>query len=94
MEKNCVFCQLSDFRTDSGMSHIVLDDAEYQAILKKSDEYEEALDQLELSEKAKKLLDCFASEQNALGARYGILAYRLGFSDCLKLVLGALQFYP
>ena len=32
------------------------------------------------------LVDHYVSEQNALGARYGALAYLLGFSDCVELM--------
>lgn len=32
------------------------------------------------------LVDHYVSELNALGARYGALAYLLGFSDCMELM--------
>lgn len=34
------------------------------------------------------LIDRYVSEQNALGSRYGMLAYLLGFSDCKAMFLG------
>ena len=37
------------------------------------------------------LIDRYVSEQNALGARYGALAYLLGFSDCIELFRNTLQ---
>ncbi len=36
----------------------------------------------------RQLIDRYVSEQNALGARYGMLAYLLGFSDCKAMFLG------
>ena len=50
------------------------------------------MEQMNLSEEARKLMDCHASAQNAMGGRYGELAYRLGFADCMELILSALQF--
>lgn len=93
MDKSCLLCQLADLRIDSILDQIACSDEVYQSILQTSKEYAEELEQLDLSEKAKRLIDCHASEQNALGSRYGILAYRLGFSDGMKLILAALQFH-
>ena len=33
------------------------------------------------------LIDRYVSEQNALGSRYGMLAYLLGYSDCKEMLL-------
>ena len=35
----------------------------------------------------RQLIDRYVSEQNALGSRYGMLAYLLGFSDCKAMFL-------
>jgi len=35
-----------------------------------------------------KLIDRHVSGYNAIGSRYGMLAYTLGFSDCRELLLG------
>ncbi|MDO4338924.1 MAG: hypothetical protein Q4C91_12705 [Eubacteriales bacterium] len=68
-------------------------DEESQQISKKSDEYLENLDALNLPRKVRLLIDRHASEQNALGARYGALAYLLGFSDCIDLFCAASHFH-
>lgn len=34
-----------------------------------------------------KLIDRYVSEYNAIGSRYGMLAYMPGFSDCRELLL-------
>lgn len=39
-----------------------------------------------LPQEARSLIDKHSCEQNALGARYGALAYLLGFSDCVELM--------
>ena len=44
------------------------------------------LDAMHLPPDIMDLIDHYVSEQNALGARYGILAYLLGFSDCRELL--------
>lgn len=41
---------------------------------------------MEIAEEIRSLIDRYVSEQNALGARYGALAYLLGFSDCVELM--------
>ena len=42
---------------------------------------------MELPEEVRLLIDRYVSEQNALGSRYGMLAYLLGFSDCKEMLL-------
>ncbi len=59
----------------------------YQEILRKSDVYSDRLEELELPEEVRLLIDRYVSEQNALGSRYGMLAYLLGFSDCKEMLL-------
>lgn len=38
-------------------------------------------------DEAMKLIDRYVNEYNAIGSRYGMLAYMLVFSDCQKLFL-------
>ena len=64
------------------LNGIVSSDGEYQAILRKSDIYSGELDRMDLSKEIRLLIDRYVSEQNALGSRFGMLAYLLGFSDC------------
>ena len=59
----------------------------YQEIIRKSDEYSDNLKEMELQEEVRLLIDRYVSEQNALGSRYGMLAYLLGFSDCKEMLL-------
>ena len=63
-------------------------DREYQAILRKSDIYSGELDRMDLSKEIRLLINRYVSEQNALGSRFGMLAYLLGFSDCKAMFLG------
>lgn len=86
MDMNSVMYQLMDTRTNGILNSIVEADAEYQETSRRSDEYSNRLNEMDLTDEAKKLIDRYVSEENALGARYGALAYLLGFSDCVELM--------
>ena len=88
MEKDSALYQLMDTRMNGVMNGIVNGDGEYQAILRKSDIYSGELDRMDLSKEIRLLIDRYVSEQNALGSRFGMLAYLLGFSDCKAMFLG------
>ena len=88
MEKDSALYQLMDTRMNGVMNGIVSSDGEYQAILRKSDIYSGELDRMDLSKEIRLLIDRYVSEQNALGSRFGMLAYLLGFSDCKAMFLG------
>ncbi len=87
MEKEYALYQLRDIRMNGVMNGIVSNDGEYQSIIRKSDEYSDRLDEMDLSKEVRLLIDRYVSEQNALGSRYGMLAYLLGFSDCKEMLL-------
>ena len=72
---------------NSVMNEITNNDMEYQEIIRKSDVYSDKLDALQLPKETQLLIDQYVSEQNALGSRYGMLAYLLGFSDCKELFI-------
>ena len=85
--KNTVLNQLMGLRMNSIMNEITNSDMEYQEIIRKSDIYSDKLEALQLPEETRLLIDRYVSEQNALGSRYGMLAYQLGFSDCKELFI-------
>lgn len=85
MDKDSVMYQLMDLRVNTVLNSIQAADEEYQEILRKSDVYSGQLDAMNLPRETRLLIDQYVSEQNALGARYGALAYLLGFSDCIEL---------
>ncbi len=87
MGKEPALYQLMDIRMNSVMNGITNNDGEYQSIIRKSDEYSGRLDEMDLSKEVRLLIDRYVSEQNALGARYGMLAYLLGFSDCKEMLM-------
>lgn len=91
MDKDSVMYQLMDLRVNTTMNSIVRADEDYQEILRRSDEYSGRLDAMDLPKETMQLIDRYVSEQNALGARYGALAYLLGFSDCIELFRNTLQ---
>ncbi len=86
MEKDSALYQLMDTRMHSVMNGIVSSDGEYQAILRKSDIYSGELDRMDLSKEIRLLIDRYVSEQNALGSRFGMLAYLLGLNLDTSLV--------
>ena len=91
MDKDSVLYQLMDLRVNTIMNSIVGADEDYQDILRRSDEYSGRLETMGLPKETMQLIDRYVSEQNALGARYGALAYLLGFSDCIELFRNTLQ---
>ena len=92
MDMNSVMYQLMDTRTNGILNSIVEADAEYQETSRRSDEYSDKLMEMDLTDEAKKLIDRYVSEENTLGARYGALAYLLGFSDCVELMTKPFHF--
>lgn len=92
MDTKSALYQLMSIRINDALDEIVKNDEESQQISKKSEEYLENLDAMDLPREARLLIDRHASEQNALGARYGALAYLLGFSDCIDLICAASHF--
>ncbi len=87
MEKESALYQLMDVRMNGVMNGIVSSDGEYQQIRQKLDEYAFSLEKPELPKEVRLLIDRYVSEQSALGSRYGMLAYLLGFSDCKEMLL-------
>lgn len=57
--------QLMRIRMNSVMNDITNSDGEYQAIIRKSDEYSDKLDKVGLPKEARLLIDSYVSEQNA-----------------------------
>ncbi|MDE6748603.1 MAG: hypothetical protein K2K21_06015 [Lachnospiraceae bacterium] len=86
MNMDSVLYQLMDIRTNGILDKIIEMDKDYQEINRKSDIYSKQLDDMNLTKEIRALIDGYVSEQNALGARYGALAYLLGFSDCVELM--------
>jgi len=91
MDKDSVMYQLMDLRVNTVLNSILEADEDYQEIRRKSDVYSGQLDAMGLPEGTRLLIDRYVSEQNALGARYGALAYLLGFSDCIEMFRYTLQ---
>ncbi len=86
MDHDSVLYILMNMRVNGVLDRILERDGEYQEIIRKSGEYSERLDAMHLPPEVMDLVDHYVSEQNALGARYGALAYLLGFSDCVELM--------
>ncbi len=87
MDKKSTLYQLMGMRMNGVMNGITEQDEDYQALLREVDKYSDMLEALHLPAEAMKLIDRYVSEYNAIGSRYGMLAYMLGFSDCRELLL-------
>lgn len=94
MDMNSVLYQLMDMRTNGILDKIIAADEDYQEISRKSDVFSKQLDDMDLPEEIRSLIDRYVSEQNALGARYGALAYLLGFSDSVELMTKPFHLEP
>ncbi len=86
MDNDSVLYLLMDMRVNGILDRILEKDDEYQELVRKSSEYLDRLEDMDLPQEARSLIDLHSCEQNALGARYGALAYLLGFSDCVELM--------
>lgn len=91
MDRQSTLYQLMGMRMNGIMNGITQRDEDYQALLRMVDEYTGKLDALHLPAEAMKLIDRYVSGYNAIGSRYGMLAYLLGFSDCRELLLDPAQ---
>ncbi len=87
MDKKSVLNQLMGMRMNRAMNRITEQDENYQALLQKADDCLSRLDALHLPTETMRLIDRYVSEYNAIGNRYGMLAYQLRFSDCKELLL-------
>ena len=87
METESALYQLMGVRMNGVMDGITNSVGQYQKIIRRSDVYSDRLEEMELPEEVQLLIDRCVSEQNALGSRYGMLAYLLGFSDCKEMLL-------
>lgn len=87
MDTKSVLYQLMDTRMEEKMKEITRQDEEYMHSKKMADKYYCELANLHLPKETMQLIDRYVSERNAIGIRYGELAYMLGFSDCVELLL-------
>lgn len=88
MEKESILEQLMKVRMDGLHAKTLGRDAVYAQTSEQAAEYCAKLDGLHLPPEVSLLIDRYASAQVANGARYGELAYMLGFSDCTQLFSG------
>lgn len=91
MDKQSTLYQLIGIRMNGVMNGITERDEDYQALLRAVNEYSDKLEALHLPADAMKLIERYVSGYNAIGSRYGMLAYLLGFSDCRELLLDPVQ---
>lgn len=89
MDQKSSLYQLMDLRMNDIMNELTAQDEDYQSLIRRANECTDKLDALNLPEETRKLIDQYADECNAIGSRYGILAYLLGFTDCRELLLGS-----
>lgn len=91
MDKQSTLYQLMSIRMNGVMNGITEQDKDYQALLLEVDKHAGKLECLHLPVETMRLIDQCVSGYNAIGSRYGMLAYMLGFSDCRELLLDAVR---
>ena len=69
MDKDSVLYLLMDMRVNGILDRILEKDEEYQGIARKSYEYLDRLEAMDLPQEARSLIDLHSCEQNALSAR-------------------------
>ncbi|MDE7415036.1 MAG: hypothetical protein K2N44_01765 [Lachnospiraceae bacterium] len=67
MEMESALYQLMGVRMNDAMNGITNSDGQYQEIIHQSDKYSGRLEELDLPEEVRLLIDRYTSEQNALG---------------------------
>lgn len=90
MKKESILEQLMKVRMDGLLAKSLDRDAVYAQTSEQAAEYCAKLDGLHLPPEVSLLIDRYANAQVANGARYGEIAYMLGFSDCSQLFSGGL----
>ena len=80
MDKDSVLYLLMDMRVNGILDRILEKDEEYQKIARKSFEYLDRLEAMDLPQEARSLIDLHSCEQNALSARYGLNAAALVYT--------------
>ncbi len=91
MDKNSLLYQLMAMRMNGILNEVAEQDEDYQAALSAVDPYADQLKAMQLPKETRQLIDDYVSGYNAIGSRYGMLAYLLGFSDCRELLLDPAQ---
>ena len=93
METESAMYQLTGVRMNGVMNGITNSDRQYQEIIRRLDVYSGRLEEMELPEEVRLLIERYVSEQNVHStilcycSQYGMLAYLLGFSDCKEMLL-------
>lgn len=75
MDKKSTLYQLMGMRMNGIMHGITEQDEDYHALLQVVDECSGRLEALHLPAETMKLIDRYVSGYNAIGSRYGMLAY-------------------
>lgn len=73
-------------RTHKALDRAVMKSRDYQYTLKQQDEAFDILDRAGLSREQKTIVDRAISAANHCGTVYGVVAYRLGLQDGIKLM--------
>ena len=68
-----------DMRVNGILDRILEQNEEYPEIARKSGEYLDKLQEMDLPNEVRSLIDLHSCEQNALGARYGVLSLSARF---------------
>ena len=87
MNRDSVLYQLMEVRMDARMAKLTDEDSVYQTTAKEAGKYSKKLDALKLPRETTQLIDGYVNAHIEQGSRFGDLAYILGFSDCIELLM-------
>ena len=86
MDKNGLLEVIALHRTGKNLDEVVEKDRDYQEALVQQQEAFDKLEKLNLTAEQKRVVDQAITANNHTGAVYGVVAYRCGMEDGIKLV--------
>ena len=86
MSREKILDELIHLRTGRPLDDALKEDKGYQDALRHQDKAFAKLDRIKWSRKQHRIIDNAISADNACGAAYGAIAYRLGLEDGIRLV--------
>lgn len=86
MNREKILDELIHLRTGRPLEDALKEDRGYQDALRYQDKAFAKLEKIKWSRKQHRIIDNAISADNACGAAYGAIAYRLGLEDGIRLV--------
>lgn len=84
--KKSILGIITEYSVNEGMDNILLQDEEYMKIQKEINKQTDQFDKLDLTKEQRLIVDNLISAYNGSGAYDGVMNYKKGFRDCVKLL--------